>query len=59
MNRTFNIINQKDDNSDKSYWMNVSPIKRLEALEELRNQYVRIKGIEPKVHIVCKIVNIS
>ena len=44
MEKVVRIINIKDDKGDREYWMSKSPAERIDAIEILREQYVRFKG---------------
>jgi hypothetical protein len=35
------IVSKKDRHTDREYWLNKTPQERLDALEELRMQYIR------------------
>ncbi|MCC5941503.1 MAG: hypothetical protein JJU37_08165 [Balneolaceae bacterium] len=43
---------------EREYWRNKTPQERLLALEKLRHQYMKLKGInaEQGVQRVCKII---
>lgn len=44
MEKVVRIINMKDDRGDRAYWMSKSPAERIDAIEILREQYMRFKG---------------
>lgn len=56
MERVVHIVNQKEESSDLSYWLSKSPQERLIAIEILRQQYVRLKGIQPRLQRVCVVI---
>jgi hypothetical protein len=56
MEKTVRIVKLGEEPSDLSYWLSKSPQERLAALETLRQQYVRLKRIEPGIQRVCRIV---
>jgi hypothetical protein len=58
MEKALRIISLKDKQSDYSYWMSKSFIERLNAIELLRNQYIKFnKDVQPRLQRVCRIVN--
>lgn len=59
MEKTVRIIALRDDQSDLTYWLSKSHQERLMAIEILRQQYVRLKCIEPGLQRVCRIVNLE
>ena len=46
---------------EREYWRSKTPEERLMALEELRKQYMKLKGIdaEQRIQRVCKIIKRS
>ncbi len=44
MEKGVQIINMKDDKGDREYWMSKTPAERIDAIEILREQYMRFKG---------------
>ncbi len=44
MEKGVQIINMKDDKGDREYWMSRTPAERIDAIEILREQYMRFKG---------------
>ncbi len=58
MDKVLKIISLKEKTSDFSYWMTKSPQERLNAIETLRDQYIRfIKDAEPGFQRVCRVIN--
>jgi hypothetical protein len=47
--------------NDLEYWLKKSPLERLQALEELREQYVKmfLNGHQPGFQRVCRIIKQS
>ena len=56
MQKTINIVNKKNSSNDRAYWLSKTPEERLAALETLRQQYVRLNGIQPRLQRVCRII---
>lgn len=44
--------------TDKAYWLNKTPLERLEALETLRQQYINffMDGIQPRFQRTYKVI---
>lgn len=59
MEKTVRIIALRDDQSDLTYWLSKSHQERLMAIEILRQQYVRLQCIEPRLQRVCRIINLE
>ena len=57
MEKIVKIIGLREGQSDLSYWLSKSPEERLAAIETLRQQYVRLKGLEPRLQRVCRVIN--
>jgi hypothetical protein len=57
MEKVVRIIGLREEQSDLSYWLKKSPEERLAAIEILRQQYVRLNRIEPRLQRVCRVVN--
>ena len=58
MEKVLKIVSLKDKSNDFEYWSSKSPIERLNALELLRNQYIKFKkDVQPGLQIVCTIIN--
>ena len=57
MEKIVKIIGLREEQSDLSYWLSKSPEERLAAIETLRQQYVRLKGLEPRLQRVCRVIN--
>jgi len=58
MEKVLKIVSLKDKSNDFEYWSSKSPIERLNALELLRNQYIKFKkDVQPGLQRVCTIIN--
>lgn len=58
MEKVLKIVSLKDQKSDYSYWLTKSPQVRLDAIEQLRIQYINfLKNVEPRLQRVCTIIN--
>jgi len=58
MDKVLKIINVNEPQSDFSFWMGKSMIDRLNAIEELRLQYLSLnKNVQPRLQRVCRIIN--
>lgn len=44
MDNVIRVINMKDDHGDRGFWLTKSPAERIDAVEILREQFVRFKG---------------
>jgi hypothetical protein len=54
------ILNLKDQKNDFAFWQNQSYQKRLQTLEEIRQEYIKWKyGSQPGFQRVYKIVEFS
>ncbi|MCA2720775.1 MAG: hypothetical protein IM333_06450 [Microcystis sp. M048S1] len=57
MEKVINKVNIKKQNNDFNYWQKQSYQKRLEALEQIRQQYHQYKyNAEPRLQIIYTIV---
>lgn len=57
MEKVVRIINMKDDKGDRAYWMSRTPEERIDAIEILREQYMRFKGdVQHRLQRVCRVV---
>jgi hypothetical protein len=57
MEKVISKVNSKKQNNDFSYWQKQSYQKRLEALEQIRQQYHQYKyNAEPRLQRVYTIV---
>jgi hypothetical protein len=56
MDRSIKIINQKEQNKDIEFWRSKTPEERLAALETLRQQYVKLKGLPTRLQRVYRVV---
>lgn len=58
MEKVLKITSVKEKQSDYSYWMTKTPQERLEAIEFLRQQYIKFKDdIQPGLQRFCKVTN--
>lgn len=58
MEKVLNIVSLKDKQSDFAYWSTKSFQERLEAIELLREQYIKYrKDVQPRLQRVCRITN--
>lgn len=59
--KKYNLNDPQQYEDEREYWREKTPEKRLMALEELRLQYMKFKGINAKqgVQRVCKIIKRS
>lgn len=58
MIKKVNKYNLGEEPDDKAYWLSVSPSERLDALEKIRQQYIRIflNGHQPRLQRVCSVI---
>jgi hypothetical protein len=58
MEKVLKITKLKDQQNDYAYWMSKTPLERLNAIELLREQYIKYnKDVQPGFQRVCKIIN--
>lgn len=58
MEKVLKIGHLKDRQSDFTYWQTKTPIERLNAIEFLRQQYIKFqKNAQPGFQRVCRIIN--
>ena len=56
MERVVKIVKLRDQQSDLEYWLSKTPQERIAAIEILRQQYVRLQHIKPRLQRVCRII---
>ncbi len=61
MIKKVNKYNLGEEPDDKGYWLSVSPSERLDALEKIRQHYIRIfySGITPSIQRVFRVTDLS
>jgi hypothetical protein len=60
MKKNLKIVSLKDRNSDLDYWLAKTPVERLEAIEFLRQQYIKfLKDVQPGLQRVCRIISLK
>lgn len=58
MEKVLKIVSLKDQNTDFDYWQTKDVKERFEAIEFLRNQYIKFKkDVQPRLQRVCRIIN--
>lgn len=58
MDKMLKIVNLKDRNTDFAFWQTQTDLQRLEAVETLRQQYIKFKkDVQPRLQRVYRIVN--
>ncbi|WP_158278757.1 hypothetical protein [Rhodohalobacter mucosus] len=59
--KKYHLKDPQQYEDEREYWRSKTPEERLMALEELRKQYMKLKGIdaEQRVQRVCKIIKRS
>ena len=58
MEKVLKIVSLKDKQSDFAYWTTKSLAERMEAIEFLRQQYIKFKkDVQPRLQRVCRIIN--
>ena len=58
MEKVLKIVSLKNQKSDYLYWLTQSPQIRLDAIEQLRIQYINfLKNVEPRLQRVCRVIN--
>ena len=57
MDKVVRIIDMHNDPGDRAFWLSKTPEERIEAIEILREQYVRFKGdVQQGLQRVCRII---
>ena len=59
MKRALKITTNKLQESDRKYWLTKSPQELVDAIELLREQYVKFKykNVQPGFQRFCRVVN--
>ena len=58
MDRVVKITSLKDKSSDFAYWSTKTDKEKLEAIELLREQYIKFKkDVQSRLQRVCTVVN--
>lgn len=58
MDKVVKISSLKDKSSDFSYWITKTDQERLDAIELLREQYIKFKkDVQSRLQRVCSVVN--
>jgi hypothetical protein len=58
MDKVVKIINLKDKQSDFLYWQSKSELERLEAIEILREQFIKYKyNASTRLQRVCRVTH--
>lgn len=59
--KKYHLEDPQQYEDDREYWRSKTPEERLLALEQLRKQYMKLKGIDAEqgVQRVCKIIKRS
>ena len=59
--KKYHLKDPQQYEDEREYWRSKTPEERLMALEELRKQYMKLKGIdaEQRIQRVCKIIKRS
>ncbi len=57
MHKRLKISRLHDNTSDINYWLSKSYTERLEAIEFLRQQYIKYTNVSERLQRVCRIVN--
>lgn len=56
MEKVVRVTNLRAPQSDLEYWLGKTPQERIAAIEILRQQYVKFRGIQPRLQRVCRVV---
>lgn len=56
MEKTLSIFLLHNQPNDYKYWISRPVSERIDAIEILRNQYIKLKGIEPRIQKVCRVI---
>ena len=58
MDKVVRITSLKDKQTDFTYWSTKSEAKRFDAIEILREQYIRFnKDVQPRLQRICSVIN--
>lgn len=56
MDKTIKIVSFHQEQNDYQYWMKKSPLERLEAIEFLRQQYIKFRHANGRLQRVCSVI---
>ena len=59
--KKYHLNDPQQYEDEREYWRSKTPEERITALEQLRKQYMKLKGIdaEQRIQRVCKIIKRS
>ena len=58
MDKVLKIISLKDRQTDFNYWQSKPIVDRYNAIEQLRLQYINLKGnVDTRLQRICRITN--
>ena len=57
MQKTIKISQLHKSSSDIDFWMTKSFLERIEAIEFLRNQFIKFKNVHKGLQRVCRVIN--
>lgn len=58
MEKVIKITNLKEKGNDFAYWMSKTEQERLEAIELLREQYIKYnQNVQQRLQRVCRVIN--
>jgi len=59
--KKYHLKDPQQYEDEREYWRSKTPEERITALEQLRKQYMKLKGIdaEQRIQRVCKIIKRS
>ncbi|CDI00837.1 putative Similarity [Candidatus Competibacter denitrificans Run_A_D11] len=56
MEKVLKIVPLHEQTNDYKYWISRPVSERIDAIEILRNQYIKLKGIEPRIQKVFRVI---
>ncbi len=57
MKKVLRITNIKSPENDRAFWLTKSPQELIDAIELLRNQFIKYKNVQPGLQRFCRVVN--
>ena len=56
MEKILKIVPLHEQPNDYEYWLSRPVSERINAIEILRNQYIKFRDVEPRLQRVCRVI---
>lgn len=56
MEKILKIVPLHERSNDREYWLSRPISERIDAIEILRNQYIKFRDVEPRLQRVCRVI---